>query len=156
MDRFATTSMHAGVSPCFRRSSLRLASKASSSSRVISFRIAVGVSDARKWGKKTSGVSKLPFSKSQRWAAILELRGDFQEVSAMYLRVHIYILYIICHICVSLRHSPRHLQSCRILRRLRNSRASSSRSPHSKATLGAHWVPSKGVRYSIAFHWSIF
>lgn len=41
---------------------------------------------------------------------------------------------------VSLRHFPRHLQSCRILRRRRNSRASSSRSPHSKATLGAHWV----------------
>lgn len=129
MDLFTTTSMHAGVSPCFRRSSLRLASKASSSSRVISFRMAAGVPDARKWNKSIR-FFKVTFLKKSKvscnsggWGVTLKKLLQF------FLCVH-----------VSLRHFPRHLQSCRILRRRRNSRASSSRSPHSKATLGAHWV----------------
>lgn len=33
---------------------------------------------------RASGFSKWPFSKSQRWAAILELRGDFEEASAIF------------------------------------------------------------------------
>lgn len=78
---------------------------------------------------RRSGFSKWPFSKSQRWAAILEVEGWLWRGFC-----NIFYVY------ASLRHSPRHLRSCRILRRRRNSRASSSRSPHSKATLGAHWV----------------
>ena len=125
MDLFTTTSMPAGVSPCFRRSSLRLASKASSSSRVISFRIAAGVPDARKW--KSIRFFKVTFLKKSKVSCNSGIEGWLWRGFCNFFYVY-----------VSLRHSPRHLQSCRILRRRRNSRASSSRSPHSKATLGAH------------------